>query len=456
MTISRTFLAVSAGLAALVAAASAGAEDIVIHAGRLIDGVSKAPRSQVSILIHDDRITAVQDGFVDPAGARVIDLSNATVLPGLIDCHVHITSQSDGGDTVHEAVTRTVEDHAFLSTRYVRNTLEAGFTSVRDVGGETDLVVALKRAIAAGTIPGPRMWVAGAPLGPTGGHNDPADGLDPDLSHPHWTEVTIDSAEAARHAVRDYHRRGVDLIKIMPSGGVLSIGDDPSLQLMADDEIKAVVDTAHALHMKVAAHIHGTEAINHAVALGIDSVEHGSFADEESYRLMKEHGTYLVPTMLIGERVLETAREHPERLPPTAAAKAIAVVPTMQANFAKAVKAGVKVAFGTDESLVPHGENAKEFALMVKFGGMTPMAAIQAATSSAADLIGDTSDIGSVQPGRYADIIAVAGNPLDDVTRLEHVDFVMKGGVVYKKGGAPTMALLGSDKNDPGGQFDGL
>jgi imidazolonepropionase-like amidohydrolase len=308
------------------------------------------------------------------------------------------------------------------------------------VGSDTDLVVALKRAIAAGAIPGPRMWVAGAPLGPTGGHGDPADGLDPDLTHPHWSEVTIDSPEAARHIVRDFRRRGVDLIKIMPSGGVLSIGDDPALQLMADDEIKAVVDTAHALHMKVAAHVHGTQAINHAISLGVDSIEHGSFADEESYRLFKEHGTYLVPTLLIANRVLEVARTHPETLPPTAAAKAIAVVPTLQANFGKAYRAGVKIAFGTDEGLVPHGENAKEFKLMVD-GGMTPIDAIWAATASAADLIGDPADIGSVQAGRYADIIAVSGDPLKDVTELERVQFVMKGGVVYRTGGEMTLAV---------------
>jgi imidazolonepropionase-like amidohydrolase len=440
--LTRSLLAVSVAAAAFAAASAGVAEDVVIHAGKLIDGVSQAPRTEVSILVHDDRIVAVEPGFVDaPAGGRVIDLSQATVLPGLIDCHVHITTQSDGGDTVHEAVTRTRLDSAYLSTRYVRNTLEAGFTTVRDVGGDTDLVVALKRAIAAGTIPGPRMWVAGAPIGPTGGHGDPADGLDPELSHPRWAESVIDSPEAGRHLVRDYRRRGVDLIKIMPSGGVLSIGDDPNLQLMADDEIKAIVDAAHALNMKVAAHIHGKQAIDHAVALGVDSVEHGSFADEDTYRLMKQHGTYLVGTLLIGQRVLETARTHPERLPPTAAAKAIAVVPTMQSNYARAVKSGVKIAFGTDESLVPHGENAKEFALMVA-EGMPPMDAIQAATTHAADLIGDTADIGSIQPGRYADIVAVQGDPLADITRLEHVDFVMKGGVVYKTGGAPTMALL--------------
>jgi len=414
--------------------APAAAQDVVIHAGRLIDGVSKSERSNVSIVIHDDRIVRIEPGFVIPEGAEIIDLSKSTVLPGLIDCHVHITGQFDGGNPVAEAVTETRFDSAVKSTTYARNTLLAGFTSVRDVGADADVVIALKKAIAKGIVEGPRMWVAGPPLGPTGGHEDAANGMDPELRDPSWRENVVDSPYDGRRIVRELHRKGADLIKIMPSGGVLSIGDDPKRQLMADDEIAEIVKTAHNLGMKVAAHAHGEGAINAAVRLGVDSIEHGTYADVASYKLMKEHGTYLVPTLLIGQAVADVAKAHPEQLNPSSAKKALETVPRMRQNLHDAYAAGVKIAFGTDQSLVPHGQNAREFALMVK-AGMTPMDAIVAATGSAADLIGDTNDIGSVRPGRYADIVAVDGDPLKDVTVLEHVAFVMKGGTVYKEDG---------------------
>ncbi len=425
---------------ALGLAGAAGAKDVVIHAGRLIDGVSTAPRDRVSILVRDDRIVSVEPGFTTPAGAEVVDLSAATVLPGLIDCHDHITMSFHKGDPIRGAVTRTAFDDEIDAVNNARATLLAGFTTIRDVGASTPVIMALKKAVNAGATPGPRIWAAGCALGPTAGHGDPRNGLDPGLDHPDWGACVVDSPEAARQAVRRLRREGADLIKIMPSGGVMSIGDDPRLQLMADDEIKAVIDTAHSLGMKVAAHAHGKQAIDHTLALGVDSIEHSSYSDAESYALYKKHGAYLVPTMLVGKRVYDHARTHPEDLNPSTVEKALSVVPVMLRNLHDAHAAGVKIAFGTDTfGMSAHGENAQEFAIMVG-AGMTPMEAIKAATTSAADLIGDTADIGSVQPGRYADLVAVAGDPLKDVTELERVKFVMKGGVVYKADGraAPT------------------
>lgn len=421
----------------LASTAPARAGDIAVHAGTLIDGTGAAPAHNVTVLIHDDRITAIQPGFTAPAGAQVIDLSQATVLPGLIDCHDHITASFHRGDPIRNAVTRTTYDDEVDGITNARAELLAGFTTIRDVGASTPVIVAIKRAIDAGSIPGPRMWVSGEALGPTGGHGDPANGLDPELSHTHWTDSVIDSPDEARKAVRRLRREGADLIKIMPSGGVMSIGDDPKIQLMTDDEIKAVIDTAHSLGMKVAAHAHGEGAINRTVELGVDSIEHGSYADARSYALMKAHGTYLVPTMLVGARVTEHARNHPEDLNPSTAEKALVIGPMLRQNLHDAYAAGVKIAFGTDTfGMSAHGENAQEFGIMVG-AGMTPMEAILAATRNAADLIGDSADIGSIRPGRYADLVAVAGDPLRDVTVLEHVGFVMKGGKVYKAEGKP-------------------
>ncbi len=432
LLIKRSLLAASA---LCLFAVPAFAKDVVIHAGMLIDGLSDTARKQVSILIHDDRIVSVSDGFVSPAGAEVIDLSHETVLPGLIDCHVHLTASYHPGDPIRASVTRTPFDDEIDGVNNVRATLMAGFTSVRDVGGDTRVVVALKKAVNAGTIPGPRLWVSGNPLGPTDGHGDPLNGLNDEIFKDSGPTTVIDSPDEARKAVRLLRREGADLIKIMPSGGVMSIGDDPTLQLMTDDEIKAVVDTAHALNMKVAAHAHGEIAINHAIMLGVDSIEHGSYGDAASYKIFKAKGAYLVPTMLVGQKVYEHAKSHPEDLNPSTVEKALVVGPLLMKNLHDAYAAGVKIAFGTDTfGLSAHGENAQEFPLMVK-AGIPPMQAIKAATGNAADLIGDSKDIGSIQVGHFADIIAVEGDPVSDVTILQHVTFVMKGGTVYKTDG---------------------
>jgi imidazolonepropionase-like amidohydrolase len=431
-------LIIRAGTALIIAllAASAVARDIVIHAGTLLDGVADTPREKVSILIKDDRITAVEPGFVSPAGYEVIDLSTQTVMPGFIDCHVHIASKLPSRmNATEDWLTHSSLDRAFDGAVFVRAMLQQGFTSARDVGGGDD-TVAVRDAIAAGKIAGPRLWVSLEPLGPTAGHGDRRNGLDAALSHPGWSNGIVNTPDEARLRVREHRRRGADLIKIMPSGGIASTGDDPRQQLMTDDEMRAAVETAHSLGLKVAAHIYPASAIEAAVRAGVDSVEHGSFATTQTFALMKEHGAYLVPTLTVYEVYYLAARDHPELLTPGTAPKEIANDPLPKKNFPTAVKSGVKIAYGTD---IGEGDHTMEFGLMIA-GGLTPMKALFAATRSAADLLGAGDRVGSVQAGRYADLVATAGDPVADPARFAHVDFVMKGGVVYRQDGHPTVA----------------
>ena len=432
----RTLPALAAALT-LAGASAASAGDIVVHAGALFDGVSPSLRRQVSIIIHDDKIVAIEPGFTTRPGAEIVDLSQQTVLPGLIDCHIHISARLPGQDNATEyAVTHNDIDAGLVGARYGRELLQQGFTAARDVGGG-DETVSLMNAFAAGTLPGPRLWVSLEPLGPTAGHGDPRDGLSRDLSIAGSENGIVDSPDMAIQRVREHRRRGATLIKIMPSGGIASTGDNPNQQLMTDAEMKAAVDTAHSLGLKVAAHIYPAEAIDHAVLAGVDSVEHGSFADARTYALMKAHGTYLVPTLTVFAVFSEVARTHPELLAPGTAPKELANDAIPARNLGPAYRAGVKLAYGTD---IGQGDHAMEFGLMVG-AGVSPLDALYAATRNAADLIGASDRIGAVAPGRFADLVAVEGDPLQDIKVMDHVRFVMKGGVVFVAGGRPTEAM---------------
>lgn len=418
-------------LLCLVLSTGALAKDIVVHAGRLIDGSGGAPRTQVSILIKDDRITGVEEGFVGVAGAEVIDLAKATVLPGLIDCHKHMGSGPRRARPAAERGPRTDLDSVLAATVPARQILEEGFTAVRSVGAADGIDLALKHAVDSGVIPGPRMWVSLEPLSPAGGHGDPTNALDPNLPFDplRLAHSVVNGPLEVTAAVRDHHKRGADLIKIMPSGGVLSTGDNPHLQLMTNDEIKAAIDAAHALGMKVAAHAQGKEAIDNSLRLGIDSIEHGTYADDGSFALFRQHGAWLVPTIIVAVATMDRARAGDTSA--EVAAKVGDAIRYKDKMVAAAYKAGVKIAFGTD---VGPGVDLREFGLMHK-DGISNMDIIVSATRSAADLIGAPNQIGTVQEGRYADLVATAGDPLADITELARVQFVMKGGVVYKLNG---------------------
>jgi imidazolonepropionase-like amidohydrolase len=426
--------AVLAGLslAALIAAAPAAqADDLVIQAGKLFDGEAGALRGPSSIVVHDDRIVAIEDGYVTRPGARVIDLKDKTVLPGLIDAHVHIGASLPSKTNATEyLVAHSDIDRAFDAAVYAKALLLQGFTTARDLGGG-DETLGVRDAIDAGKVPGPRLWIALEPLGPTAGHGDGATGFDPALSNSTWTRGIVNSPEEARFKVREHKRRGATVIKLMPSGGIASAGDDPRAQTMAQDEIEEAVRTAHALGLKVAAHLYPSAAIITSVNAGIDSVEHGSFADAAAFKLMKDKGVYLVPTLTVYDVFYAVASTHPELLPPGTAKKEMANDLLPKKNFPLAVKSGVKIAYGTD---LGEGDHTLEFELLVQ-GGLTPVQALKTATGAAADLIGDSPDIGHVAPGAYADLVAVAGDPTTDIKTMRAVQFVMKGGVIYKADG---------------------
>jgi len=401
---------------------------VVVHAGKLLDVRSGKTLTDQAIVIEAGKITSVGPFAQAKPSAddRVVDLSNATVLPGLTDAHTHLTGNPQ--DVGPQALSISIPRATLTGARNARITLEAGFTTVRNVGADGYGDVALRDAINAGDIPGPRMLVSGPPLGITGGHCD-----ENELPYEfHYSALGVaDGVEGVQHKVREGIKYGADVVKICATGGVLSHGDNPQASAYTLEELKAIVTDAHRLGRKVAAHAHGAQGILWASQAGVDSIEHGSYIDDAGIAEMKKNGTYLVPTLYLADWFLENA----ERLhvPPELIAKGKEVMPAARKNIAHAFSSGVKVAFGTDAAVYPHGLNAHEFAVMVKLG-LTPLQSIQAATINAADLLGWSDKIGAVESGKWADIIAVDGDPLQDVTTLERVKFVMKGGEVVKNG----------------------
>ena len=396
---------------------------VVIRAGHMLDVKTGKILTGQMIVIQGDKIANVGGGARVPSDATVIDLPNATVLPGLIDAHTHITFTPNFG---YSRLAISVPREALTGARNAKVTLEAGFTTIRNVGASGYSDVALRDAVNAGDVPGPRMLVSGPALSITGGHCD--NNLLPFDYHATNGGVA-DGVEAVQHKTREIIKYGADLIKICATGGVLSKGDNPQHSQYTLDEMKAIVTDAHRLGRKVAAHAHGAEGIRWASMAGVDSIEHGSYIDDAAIAEMKKNGTYLVPTLYLGDWFLENAEKI--GTPPDLIAKGKEVMPAARKNVARAFAAGVKVGFGTDAAVYPHGMNAHEFAVMVKLG-LTPLQAIQSATINDADLLGWSDKVGTIEPGKWADIIAVDGDPLADVTTLERVKFVMKGGEVVK------------------------
>jgi imidazolonepropionase-like amidohydrolase len=415
------------------ALAQTAAPTVYVKAGHLFDATSDSLRDNMVLVIEGERIAKIAPAaqVTIPAGAKVVDLSQAWVLPGLIDCHTHLEARADHYDPIWDVRT-TPFMGGFNGVVNANKTLQAGFTSVRDVGSQPFFAVDLRRAIDEGLFPGPRVVASGPAISITGGHGDMnsfAPGVENRMYPAERGYSLADGPEQVRHQVREQIKYGVDVIKILATGGVLSLGDKPGAEQLTYEEMKMAVDEAHRTGRKVAAHAHGTQGIKDAVRAGVDSIEHGSLIDAEGIEMMKARGTYLVADIYNDDYILSKAVEF--GLPKENVEKEKMVGRLQRENFAKAVAAGVKIAFGTDAGVYPHGDNAKQFHYMVKFG-MTPAGAIRAATSSAADLIDRAHDVGTLEAGKFADLIAVTANPLERVEVLEHVLFVMKGGKVYK------------------------
>jgi len=405
------------------------AQVTIVHCGVLIDGKSDNTSKVMSVLIDKGTIIDVLEGYMDPGtGDTAIDLNSYTVLPGLMDMHTHLSGESNPKKYM-ERFTLDLDDYAYQSIRFAERTLMAGFTTVRDLGGPVN--TSLRDAIKKGYLVGPRIFSAGKSLATTGGHADPTNGMKFKLmGDPGPAEGVVNGTPDARKAVRQRYKNGADLIKITATGGVLSVAKSGENPQFKEDEIRAIVETAADYDMHVAAHAHGAEGMKRAVRAGVRSIEHGTLMDEETMELMKERGTYYVPTISAGEFVAEKAMVdgyYPEIIRP----KAAKIGPQIKNTFKKAHQAGVKIAFGTDSGVSYHGDNAKEFLYMVE-GGMAPMAAIQSATRVAAELLGIEDALGTIEVGKTADIIAVKGDPIKDISALQDVVFVMKDGVVYK------------------------
>lgn len=407
------------------------AQRTLIHCGTLIDGVTKQTASQVTIMVEGNKITGVEKGFTKPgSNDKLVDLSKKTVMPGLIDMHVHIESETSK-DALVKRFTMNEADIAFQSTIYAKKNLMAGFTTVRDCGG-TGVNIALRNAINAGTIVGPRIFTAGKGIATTGGHGDPTNGNRKELmGDPGPKEGVINGPEDAYQAVRQRYKDGADFIKITATGGVLSVAKDGSGPQFTQEEVNAIVTAAKDYGFHTAAHAHGAEGMKRAVLAGITTIEHGTLMSDEVMELMKQKGTYHVPTIIAGRSAAEYAKI-PGYYHPLVVPKAIEIGSKIQENFGKAYKKGVKIAFGTDAGVFPHGENAREFGYMVE-GGMPAIEALLCAMQINANLLSMGDKIGSIEAGKFADIVAVDENPLTNIKTMEKVTFVMKDGVIYKQ-----------------------